>query len=61
MCETKEWHDVTLLPDDTYGIVPYNECDYPIQLSSELEYYNWGGLKHPNHNEHPERDSLDGH
>ena len=35
------WHDVDLIPDDEEGIVPYNYCDSPIQLGSELEHFDW--------------------
>ena len=35
------FHDVDLLPANE-SLVPYNECDRPIQLGSELEHWNWG-------------------
>jgi hypothetical protein len=33
------FHDVDLKPADG---VPYTVCDKPVQLSSELEHFNWG-------------------
>ena len=38
-------NDVDLVPDLPFGsrgLVPYNQCDLPIQLGSELEHFNWG-------------------
>jgi hypothetical protein len=33
------FHDVDLKPAEG---VPYTACDMPVQLSSELEHFNWG-------------------
>jgi N-terminal domain of galactosyltransferase/N-terminal region of glycosyl transferase group 7 len=33
-------HDIDLLP--LVDGVPYDDCTYPIQLSSELEHFDWG-------------------
>ena len=33
-------HDIDLLP--IVDGVPYDDCTYPIQLSSELEHFDWG-------------------
>jgi N-terminal domain of galactosyltransferase/N-terminal region of glycosyl transferase group 7 len=33
-------HDIDLLP--MVDGVPYDDCTYPIQLSSELEHFDWG-------------------
>ena len=33
-------HDLDLLP--LVDGVPYDDCTYPIQLSSELEHFDWG-------------------
>ena len=35
------FHDVNLLPAND-SLLPYNECDRPIQLGSELEHWGWG-------------------
>ena len=40
----REWdcvvlHDVDLVPQPG---VPYTRCDWPVQLGSELEHFNWG-------------------
>ena len=35
------FHDVDLIPgNDT--VVPYNDCDFPFQLGSELQHWKWG-------------------
>ena len=35
------FHDVDLLPANE-SLVPYNDCDQPTQLGSELEHWKWG-------------------
>ena len=39
-CQCIIFHDVDLIPE--LDGVPYNQCDFPSQLSSELEHFRWG-------------------
>ena len=34
------FHDVDLVPNIS-AAVPYNKCEYPMQLGSELQHFNW--------------------
>jgi hypothetical protein len=37
------FHDVDLVPDDSgQGVAPYDQCDKPVQLGSELQHWKWG-------------------
>ena len=35
------FHDVDMIPKNE-TVVPYNECNFPLQLGSELQHWKWG-------------------